>query len=174
MRSATSTGTMSKREIDLDDYVIGNLSRIANKLARGASKVYRDRFNIGITEWRVLNALSYSGVETARQVCDLTGIDKAPVSRGLRSLKGAGYVVSHTDRRDRRRTLLRLTEQGVRLHQRIVPVAFEREATLLATLTDREQVALKGLLLKLRAVVPVLDHEPVVDQADNPSDAAAE
>lgn len=148
---------MSRQEIDLDDYVIGNLSRIANKLARGASRIYRDRFDIGITDWRVLNALSYPKIESATQVCDLTGIDKAPVSRSLRALEAAGFVESRADPHDGRRTLLRLTGSGARLHQKILPVAFEREATLLSSLTEPERAVLKSLLLKLRAAVPALD-----------------
>ncbi len=140
-----------------DDYIVGDLSRVANRLARGASALYRRDFGITVTEWRILHSLAEWQQRTASEICDHTGIDKGPISRALRNLQALGHVGGKPDTADTRRIVLRLTGSGRDLHARIMPVAMARQSVLLASLDEAEARQLKRILEKLKASSRTLD-----------------
>lgn len=142
-----------------DDYIVGDLSRVANRLARGASAQYRRQFGITVTEWRILHNLAERRQKTASEICDHTGIDKGPISRALRNLEARGHVEREPDRADSRRIVLRLTDAGRALHDRIMPVALERQSILLQCLDEAESRQLKGILEKLKESSRTLDRD---------------
>src|ERR1700743_3658966 len=82
----------SSRLLDVDSYVPFFLTVISNKLSRGASRLYLQRFGVGVVEWRVMAMLAIYPGSTAKRVCEVMGLDKAPASRTLRTLHGRGYV----------------------------------------------------------------------------------
>jgi DNA-binding MarR family transcriptional regulator len=137
--------------LDLERYVPGLLTFLANKLSRGASVLYRKHFGVGIIEWRVMALLAIEPGITAARVCHVIGLDKAPASRALSGLRQRGLVVEERDTRDQRRRLARLTPAGVALHDRIIEVALERERLLLGCLEAAERDALIALLNRLHA-----------------------
>ena len=147
--------------LDLDHYITYSLSVIDNMLALGAYRVYRKRFGINVTEWRVLASLALYAPMTANDICQLTRTDKAPVSRGVAGLMEAGLVRREVDPKDKRRILLALTPKGRQTHDRILPVALEREDRLLAALTPEEIDEFRRILKKLRRQAATLDgHRP--------------
>jgi hypothetical protein len=44
--------------LDLERYVPGLVTFIANKLARSATTLYQKRFSVSVTEWRILSQLA--------------------------------------------------------------------------------------------------------------------
>jgi DNA-binding MarR family transcriptional regulator len=147
--------------LDLDHYVTYSLSVIDNMLALGAYRIYRKRFGVTVTEWRVLGSLALFAPMTANDICLLTRTDKAPISRAIARLIAAGLVKREADSTDRRRIQLALTPKGRATHDRILPVALEREEKLLAALTPDEVDQFRRLLKKLRRQAATLDgHRP--------------
>lgn len=147
--------------LDLDHYVTYSLSVIDNMLALGAYRIYRKRFGVTVTEWRVLGSLALFAPMTANDICLLTRTDKAPISRAIARLIAAGLVKREADSTDRRRIQLALTPKGRATHDRILPVALEREEKLLAALTADEVDQFRRLLKKLRRQAATLDgHRP--------------
>jgi DNA-binding MarR family transcriptional regulator len=147
--------------LDLDHYVTYSLSVIDNMLALGAYRIYRKRFGVNVTEWRVLGSLALFAPMTANDICLLTRTDKAPISRAIARLIASGLVRREADAKDRRRIMLALTPKGRSTHDRILPVAIEREAKLLAALTPDEIEQFRKILKKLRRQAATLDgHRP--------------
>jgi DNA-binding MarR family transcriptional regulator len=147
--------------LDLDHYVTYSLSVIDNMLALGAYRIYRKRFGVNVTEWRVLGSLALYAPMTANDICLLTRTDKAPISRAIARLMAAGLVRREADPKDKRRIMLALTPKGRATHDRILPVALEREAKLLAALTPDEIDEFRRILKKLRRQAATLDgHRP--------------
>jgi len=147
--------------LDLDHYVTYSLSVIDNMLALGAYRIYRKRFGVNVTEWRVLGSLALYAPMTANDICLLTRTDKAPISRAIARLIAAGLVKREADPKDKRRIMLALTPKGRATHDRILPVALEREAKLLAALSPDEIDQFRGILKKLRRQAATLDgHRP--------------
>ncbi len=137
--------------LDLDHYVPGLLTFLANKLSRSASALYRKHFNVGINDWRIMSQLALDPWTTAARICAVIGIDKSVASRSLATLEKRGLVVA---RDEQRRRLMALTEPGRALHDQIIAVALEREKRLLACLADGERAQLVGLLLRLNDQLP--------------------
>lgn len=143
--------------LDLDNYAPALLTFLANKLTVGADALYRRRFGVSITEWRIMALLAIEAPIPAARICQVIGLDKAPVSRCLASLAAAGLVRVRPDGEDARRRPVALTAAGRRLHDRIIPVALEREARLLGCLNVAERQALLALLNRLHANLPAVD-----------------
>ena len=75
---------------------------------------------------------------SAHDVCARTNMDKVQVGRAIAKLQKAGLVTRKTDNSDRRFSSPRLTAKGQGIHNEIVPMALEREAELLAVVTEGE------------------------------------
>ncbi len=142
--------------LDMSRYVPALINHLSNKLSRGASALYRERYGIGIIEWRILAQLGSSGESTARAICDRTALDKAAVSRSFVVLNDRGLIAFPKDM-GRRDQIASLTAAGRRLHDRIMHVALEREKRFLAPLSVSERRTLVVLLNRLYDHVDSID-----------------
>jgi DNA-binding MarR family transcriptional regulator len=87
----------------------------------------------------------------AQQVCEITAIDKAAVSRGLKSLSELGFVKFTAARSDSRAKMVELSSKGRKIHDLVIEIALEREEMLLSVLNKEERRHLITALKKLRA-----------------------
>lgn len=117
--------------IDLNTYIPSFLSTINNALSRGASQLYRDRFNIGIVEWRVISMLAIEPNIQAFRIGEVICTDKGQVSRALLKLSEAKLVESKIVSADVRKKNWWLNEAGYAMHARILELALERERKLI-------------------------------------------
>lgn len=140
----------SARALDFNTYIPAYLTFLAGKLSSGASAAYRPRFGIGITDWRIMALLAAEPWVAASHICNSTGLDKAAVSRCVRSLQGLGLIDIALDRQDQRKQFIALTPKGVALHDRIVELALAREQALLEGLSESERKTLLRLLIHLQ------------------------
>lgn len=152
-------------KLDLDRYVPGLLVWLSNKLAAGASQLYRGQFNLGVTDWRVLAYIELYPWSTNAQVCELIGLDKAAVSRSFSILEGSGLLRSRPS--GLRKVEYATTPEGKRMYQRILKLAFERENALLSDFTATERATLIRLLHRM------LDNLPAVAQVSRLAKADA-
>ena len=134
----------------LERFVPYRLSVLSNTVSRAIARIYADRFDLSIPEWRVMAQLGRHGRLTASEIVGLTAMDKVRVSRAVSRLASAGRIAADEDQADRRRQHLTLTAAGKRIYREIVPLALEREASLLEILSVPERQALDRLLLKLQ------------------------
>lgn len=143
--------------VDLNRYVPGFLTWIANKLSRGASRFYLAAFGVGIETWRVLVLLAIEGSISAQRVSKIIGMDKASVSRCFKTMQAEGLVTIGLDAEDGRLRLATLTPKGRALHNQILGVALERERAFLEVLNPQERETLIGLLRRLHENLPVVE-----------------
>lgn len=134
-------------KLDLDHYVPGLLLWLSNKMAGSASSLYRARFDLGVTEWRMISFFQIYPWATASQACDLMGIDKAAVSRSIATLRESGWLQSRPD--GLRRVEYALTAPGRKLHDRMARLAVAREDALLTGFSPNEREQLLNYLHRL-------------------------
>lgn len=134
----------------LEQFLPYRLSILSNTVSNTIAREYRDLFGLSIPEWRVMAVLGRFGPLSASEACDRTAMDKVTVSRAVARLIAHDRVKREADPQDRRRSILKLTPQGARTHQQIVPIARDRESQLAAALSDKERQNLDGLLEKLQ------------------------
>ena len=69
---------------------------------------------------------------SADEVCSETEMEKVPVSRAVSKLLNKGLLNRNFSGRDRRRSILSLSEAGYGMYAQIVPLALSYEAELKA------------------------------------------
>lgn len=134
----------------LERFVPYRLSVLSNTVSRAIARIYAERFDLTIPEWRVMAQLGRHGRLSASDIVGLTAMDKVRVSRAVARLVAVGRVAAIADAADRRRQLLTLTAAGKRIYREIVPLALAREARLLEVLEPGERRVLDLLLGKLQ------------------------
>lgn len=155
----------SERDVlDLGGYVPYFLTAISNTWSRSSSRLYLERFGVGVTEWRVISQLAIEPAIAAQRICEVIGLDKGAVSRSIASLVAAGHVAERPRERDARRQVLALTESGYALHDALIALATAREALMLADFSADERAQFVGYLRRLHARLPALrDFDPATD-----------
>ena len=142
--------------IQLEKFIPYQLSIVSNTISEEIAREYRERFDLGTTEWRVMAVLArYDGEGlSARAVARLTAMDKVAISRALARLVAKGRVLRRTHRGDKRRSVLRLSAAGWRIHDVVAPRARQHERDFLATLSGEEREWLARILDKLMPAAP--------------------
>ena len=110
-------------DFDLDRYLPYRMTVIAAQLSARLSKQYKAQFGISIAEWRILLNLGYSGSGSVRDIEKRVSLEKSKVSRGVSRLEARGYLTKSVDDADRRLLKLALTENGVDLLSKLIPIA---------------------------------------------------
>lgn len=139
-------------ELELERFLPYRLSVLSNRISDAIARIYAGRFGLGVTEWRVIAVLGrYPGL-SAGAVAQRTAMDKVAVSRAVARLVEAGRLRRELHGDDRRRSVLRLSDEGRRIHAAIAPLALAFERRLLAGMDDAERALLFGLLDRLDAM----------------------
>jgi len=145
----------------LNRYVPGLLVWVSNKMSSGASRVYRQRFDLGVTDWRVLAYLGVEPTGTNAAICQLIGLDKAAVSRSVAILEKGGLVRS---RPVAGRTVeLSITAKGRRLYDRVLRLALAREEAMLTGFDVAERELLIQFLHRLLVNVTAMNAVDVTE-----------
>lgn len=125
--------------LDLEEFLPYRLSVLSNRISNGIARTYRERFDLGVTEWRVIAIVGrYPGV-TATEVAERAAMDKVAVSRAVGRLLDAGRLERHDNHDDRRAKRLYLSAEGEAIHDAIVPAAKAFERDLLDSLDPEER-----------------------------------
>lgn len=135
--------------LDLPRFLPYRLSVAANAVSRRLARVYQDRFDLTVPEWRVMATLGRFPGLSANQVAERTAMDKVQVSRAVTRLARAGRISRRIDEGDRRRVALSLSAAGRAVYREIVPLARAYEKEILARLGEDERRALETALAKL-------------------------
>jgi DNA-binding MarR family transcriptional regulator len=155
--------------IDLAKYLPHHITVIANRWARGSSRIYLKRFGIGVNEWRVLSTVAIEPGCTANRVSQMTTVDKGIVSRAVKELEGLGLIVTKPDEADPRRILLKLTPAGAMRHDEIMEVALARQSELFSGLSAEEISVLTRMILRIRGNLEAVNAPEFLNGADKSS-----
>ncbi|MFB9067909.1 MarR family winged helix-turn-helix transcriptional regulator [Pseudofulvimonas gallinarii] len=133
--------------LDLDRFLPYRLSRLSNRISQQIASTYVDRFDLSVTEWRVMAVLGrYPGL-SANEVAERTAMDKVAVSRAVARLVQQGRLRRDVAEDDRRRSVLQLTAAGRKIYAQVAPEVLATGSRLLGAL-DRDELALLMALLE--------------------------
>jgi len=135
--------------LELEHFLPYRLSILSNTVSQGIATEYEERFQLSMTEWRVMTILARFPEVSAREVVERTAMDKVAVSRAVSRLVDAGRVDRGTHDGDKRRSVLKLSEAGWAIHDEVAPLARAHERELLAKLSEEERQHLDQILDKL-------------------------
>ncbi|MEP7041786.1 MAG: MarR family winged helix-turn-helix transcriptional regulator [Dokdonella sp.] len=137
--------------LELERFLPYRLSILSNRVSQAIAREYQDRFDLSMTEWRVIAVLArFDGHGlSARDVAERTEMDKVAVSRALARLVAAKRVVRRIHDGDKRRSVLLLSAKGWKIHDVVAPLARVHEREMLALLDVEERKVLTRILDKL-------------------------
>jgi DNA-binding MarR family transcriptional regulator len=126
--------------LKLDEFLPYRLNVVASLVSQALSRIYVDRYGIGVPEWRILVTLGQFEVMTAKAVGAHSHMHKTKVSRAVSTLERRKLIVRRENRADRREALLSLTTAGRAIYHDLAPGALDFAHQLFETIdpADRE------------------------------------
>src|SRR6202035_16899 len=109
--------------LKLEEFLPYRLNVVASLVSQALSRIYVDRYGIGVPEWRVLVTLGQFETMTAKAVGAHSHMHKTKVSRAVSELERRKLVVRRENRADRREAFLSLTAAGRAIYQDLAPGA---------------------------------------------------
>ena len=122
----------------LTEFLPFRLFALTYHFSQRLQRVYSDEYGLTRTEWRILAVLAQTPGISAREVADLGLLDKVAVSRAVAQLLQREILTRESDQRDKRRSVLSLTDEGVTLYSQVAPAVRKVEQTVLAGLSKAE------------------------------------
>lgn len=125
-------------------------------------------WSLSLSEIYALSILEERAPLSQQDLGTALALEKSSVSRLVQQLEQRGWVMRERDVRDSRLRLLRLTNEGAQIAERLQQHMSAAHATLFARLTPHEQAALLEGLTALRRAMqspgwrshPALDGQP--------------
>lgn len=138
-----------KTTFDIRDFLPYLLALSAEEASLEFHRIYKDRYGMLRTEWRLLFHLGRYGDLTAKDVCDRARLHKTKVSRAVTALEAKKFIKRTEMEQDRRHEMLSLTRQGRKAFEDMCQEAQTYDARLTAEFSNEEQKALKDYLKRL-------------------------
>jgi DNA-binding MarR family transcriptional regulator len=133
----------------LSGFLPYRLNHLAETVSRSFSRIYAERYGIGIPEWRVIATLGEYESMTARDISQATSMHKTKVSRAVAALEKLALVQRVRNPDDQREQVLRLSAEGEAVYADIVPQALAYSARLEEALTAEQKAVLNDLFDRL-------------------------
>jgi DNA-binding MarR family transcriptional regulator len=148
-QSAHQTPEHAEAALKLEDFLPHRLNVCSNLVSQALSRIYAERYKIGIPEWRVLVTLGQFGLMTAKAIGAHTCMHKTKVSRAVSLLEHRKLVVRRANRADLREAFLSLTPAGRDIYSELAPIALDFAQQLLEVVDTADRAALDRALKKL-------------------------
>jgi len=133
----------------MEGYVPYQLALISSRLSRALETAYKSTHELSRTEWRALALVAETSECASAKLVERSGMDAVAVHRAVKHLESLGYISRQSVAHDRRVKSLRITPEGWRVYQTIVPSALALEQRVLQSLSADEAKFFKSALNKL-------------------------
>lgn len=135
--------------LKLEEFLPYRLNVCAGLVSAALSRIYVDRYQIGVSEWRVLVTLGQFGMMTAKAIGKHSHMHKTKVSRAVALLERRKLVTRRANRADLREAFLSLTPAGGDIYSKLAPIALDFAGQLLDAVDGADRAALDRALTKL-------------------------
>jgi DNA-binding MarR family transcriptional regulator len=136
-------------ELKLEEFLPYRLNVCAHLVSRALSRIYSERYKIGVPEWRVLVTLGQFGLMTAKVIGVHSQMHKTKVSRAVAQLERRKWVTRRANRADMREAFLSLSPAGRDIYDELAPSALDFVRQLIESVDAADRAALDRALKKL-------------------------
>jgi len=133
---------------DVDLKLVVVLSRLGNGLSEGLMASIK-KIGLHPTEFALLEALYHKGPLPIQRIADKILITSGNMTYVADKLEKKGLIIRTPHQKDRRVTLLKLTDQGIEVMDEAFPKHYDHIKYLLNGLNDNEKEVLLDLAKKL-------------------------
>lgn len=114
----------------LNQLITYRVSRLHAQLNAHSTRLLQAHSDLSLTEWRVLVMLDTWHDVSAAEIARRSRLDKGQLSRCIKGMIDRGLVTSANSLTDNRTQILKLTETGRSLHQKLRPHMRARQHVL--------------------------------------------
>ena len=158
--ASTDTMNTAPRSDDaplkLEKFLPYRLNVVASLVSQALSRIYSDRYGIGVPEWRVLVTLGQFGTMTGKAIGAHSHMHKTKVSRAVALLEGRKLITRRANRSDLREALLALTSSGRTMYDDLAPIALDFANRLIEAVDAADRAAFE------RAVDRLIERAPKI------------
>jgi DNA-binding MarR family transcriptional regulator len=147
--AANRTSPGADSPLRLEDFLPYRLNVVASLTSQALSRVYAERYGIGVPEWRVLVTLGQYGVMTGKQIGAHSHMHKTKVSRAVAELETRKLVARKANRADKREAFLSLTGAGRAIYEDLAPSALDFAQRLAEVIEPGDRAAFDRALKRL-------------------------
>src|ERR1700681_366313 len=124
--AAASGATVNdEAPLKLEQFLPYQLNVVSSLVSQALSRVYAQRYGIGVPEWRVLVTLGQYGIMTGKAIGAHTHMHKTKVSRAVALMEQRKLLVRRANRADMRESFLSLTPAGRAIYDEAAPIALD-------------------------------------------------
>lgn len=134
---------------DLEDFLPYRLFRAAEQTGEAFAAIYRERYDLRRTDWRVLFNVGQYGPIGAAEIARRSGLEKSKISRAVERLENRGWLGRRPVANDRRQHHLVLTAKGARTFESLRQMAADYNQNIADVLGGPEVDALIKRLRQL-------------------------
>jgi len=135
--------------LKLEEFLPYRLNVCASLVSQALSRIYAERYKIGVPEWRVLVTLGEFGAMTAKAIGLHSHMHKTKVSRAVALLERRKLLTRKVNKDDMREAFLSLTPAGRDIYNELAPMALDFARQLLETVDAADRAALDRAIRKL-------------------------
>ena len=163
--SAADGETRSGRDapLRLDDFLPYQLNVVSSLVSQALSRLYAERYGIGVPEWRVLVTLGEFETMTGKAIGEHSHMHKTKVSRAVALLEKRKLVVRRVNRSDLRESFLSLTPEGRAIYDDLAPGAVDFARHLIEAIDPADRDAFARALQRLIERAKPLANEATED-----------
>ena len=108
-----------------------------------------DEEDINKAEFPFLIRIRYSKKTTQKELVELFKVSEGYTAKLLRKFEENGYIVRKEDPKNRRKKLVKITDEGIKKTDEIIAVIQSWEDKVTANITEEELKTLKQILFKI-------------------------
>ena len=135
--------------LKLEEFLPYRLNVVASLVSQALSRIYVDRYGIGVAEWRVLVTLGEFDRLTAKAIGAHSHMHKTKVSRAVSELERRKLIARRENSADRRETFLSLTPAGRTIYRDLAPGAIALAQHLFETIDPADRAAFERAVTRL-------------------------
>jgi DNA-binding MarR family transcriptional regulator len=135
--------------LKLEEFLPYRLNVVASLVSQALSRVYAQRYGIGVPEWRVLVTLGQYGVMTGKAIGAHSHMHKTKVSRAVAMLEKRKLLARRANRADMRESFLSLTPAGRTMYEDLAPNALDFAQKLTDVLNPGDRAAFDRALQQI-------------------------
>jgi len=135
--------------LKLEEFLPYRLNVAAALVSQALSRIYAERYGIGVPEWRVLVTLGQYGLMTGKATGEHSHMHKTKVSRAVALLEKRKLLTRRANKADMREAFLSLTPAGRAIYQDLAPVAAAFASRLVEAIAPGDRAAFDRALRAL-------------------------
>ena len=140
-----------KTQFKLDEFLPFKLNTTAEIITRDFAEICTAKLSLSRSQWRILVLLEQHQLLTAKQICELTNMEKVMVSRAVKELEERKLIKRKVNKSDKRSLFLELTAKGKKSIEKLMPAVSDWQKDLKKKLGAKNYNELVSMLDEVKS-----------------------